>query len=432
MGGDEVGMGFIDEEQAGRRMVEQLGSFAADDVVVLGMARNGNGMAAEVARALGKPLDHIGISRLEVPYHPDLELGVVADDGVTVIDRVVAKDAHVTNGVLDETLRRARIELQAAADGGQEPGTPVSLDGRTVLVIEDRMSSWFPAFAACQVARSRGAAKVVVATPVAPTGMAERFHGHADDVVIMEDLGAEPAAKRPDEVTIQSPTNKAGLVVALPGLFSAPPDTRAVVVIARGARTDGNTGRDRFIADSLNRNGFATLMFDLLVDNDPHLNGAQFEIDRFSARVSSAVDWARTELGDSMPVGVYGSSTGAAIALWAAADPDSKIRAVVSRGGLLGMVSHRLDRVVAPTLLLVGSEDHRVFEGNHEAAERLMCPHALCVINKTADLYAEPTAVDAVARQSISWFRQWLAPDAPIPRIPVIPGGREGGQKSKR
>ena len=429
VGGGKSGMGTFDRKQRHKRLAEQLQPYASQDAVVLGTSVGGLAAAIEVAATIAKPLDVVEVRKLEVPYRPELELGVVADPDVTVIDRAIAKEAHITNGVLNETLRRARNELQSSLADRDESSH--SLDGRTAVVVDDGEGPWFSAFAACQVARARGAERVIVAVPGSPKKMRESFRGHADEVVLVDEQGAS-GGRAPTDVRIPALSNGKRLGVSLPGVFSAPADAQATVVIARGANIDGNSARDGFIADSLNANGFATLMFDLLVDNDPHLNGADFEIDKFSARVMGAVDWARSEMGESTPVGVYGSSTGAAIALWAAADPDSKIDAVVSRGGLLGLVTHRLDMVVAPTLLLVGGEDHRVFQGNHEAAERLLCPHALCVINNMADLYADPTAVDAVARQSISWFRQWLAPAAVVPRIPTIPGRRRGRQSQNR
>lgn len=141
-------------------------------------------------------------------------------------------------------------------------------------------------------------------------------------------------------------------------------------------------------------------------DADPD---ARFDIALLAARLKGVTAWFRgTEPGARLRVGYFGASTGAAAALRAAADLGPEVAAVVSRGGRPDLAEEVLDRVQAPTLLIVGGEDHPVLEWNRQAFGRLRAPKELTVIPGATHLFEEPGALDEVARRAAEWFRRFL------------------------
>ena len=137
-----------------------------------------------------------------------------------------------------------------------------------------------------------------------------------------------------------------------------------------------------------------------------------FDVALLSRRLLAVRGWLRTDegLGDA-PVGLFGASTGAAAALWAAADPGSQIGAVVSRGGRPDLAAPRLALVDAPTLLLVGGNDRTVLELNRQAAAMLRCEHRVVVVPGATHLFEEPGTLEAVAEQAAVWFVDHLDGD---------------------
>jgi putative phosphoribosyl transferase len=163
------------------------------------------------------------------------------------------------------------------------------------------------------------------------------------------------------------------------------------------------------VARVLQNAGLGTLLLDLLSPDEELERRAVFDIGLLASRLTAATDWLRSERAASRTVGYFGASTGAAAALWAAAEPDSGISAVVSRGGRPDLAIGRLGDVQAPTLLIVGGADHQVLELNREAARHLRCPHRLEVVPRATHLFEEPGTLDAVARLARDWFTEHLA-----------------------
>ena len=179
-------MSFADRVQAGRRLAARLEHLRDRRPVVVGLPRGGVPVAAEVARVLDAPLDVVLVRKLGVPFQPELAMGAVGEDGVTVVNREVMEAAGVARHELEavETRERAELERRARAYRGDRPR--LALAGRTVIVVDDGLATGSTARAACQVARAAGADYVVLAVPVAPPDWTARLSADADELVAAE------------------------------------------------------------------------------------------------------------------------------------------------------------------------------------------------------------------------------------------------------
>ncbi|MFD1149952.1 dienelactone hydrolase family protein [Saccharothrix hoggarensis] len=194
--------------------------------------------------------------------------------------------------------------------------------------------------------------------------------------------------------------------------LGVPDDPAGVVVFAHGSGSSRHSGRNRAVAESLRRDGYATLLLDLLTDREEREDRVtghlRFDIGLLAERVAASVEWtSRHRVTRGLPVGLFGASTGAAAALVAAAGT-YLVRAVVSRGGRPDLAGRALGRVRAPTLLVVGSRDEEVLDLNRAAAERLTAPHRIEVVRGATHLFEEPGALAEVARLAGGWFREHL------------------------
>ena len=176
---------FSDRVDAGRRLAAALRPYAGPDVVVIGLPRGGVPVAFEVARRLGAPLDVVVVRKLGMPLQPEFAIGAVGEDGVRIIDSGLVRAAGVSEQELTSIEQRARAEVDRRVRGLRGNRSRVSLTGRTVILVDDGLATGATARAACQVVRAQGAAKVVVAVPVAPAAAARSMRPDADEVVCL-------------------------------------------------------------------------------------------------------------------------------------------------------------------------------------------------------------------------------------------------------
>ncbi|MFG2006817.1 phosphoribosyltransferase [Spirillospora sp. NPDC048911] len=176
---------YTDRSEAGRRLEARLPDLAGNDVVVLGLPRGGVPVAYEVARLLGAPLDVIVVRKLGVPFCPESAMGAIAEDGVRVLNADVIREAGITDAEVAVVERRERAELEARARRLRSGRPRLSLDGRTVVVVDDGVATGTTTRAACRAARARGAGRLLLAAPVgAPDAVkALRTQRVADEVV---------------------------------------------------------------------------------------------------------------------------------------------------------------------------------------------------------------------------------------------------------
>ena len=196
--------------------------------------------------------------------------------------------------------------------------------------------------------------------------------------------------------------------------LSVPDGAKGVVLFAHGTGSNRHSPRNNFVAERLRQDAMATLLIDLLTPEekavDRRTRRIRFDIDRLAKRVVEAVDWLKEKTSpEDLPVGIFGSSTGAAAALVAAARRPEAVSAVVSRGGRVDMAAEVLNHVRAPTLFIVGEEDRQVLSLNRQALARLEIEKALQVVSGAGHLFEEPGALDEVAKLSRDWFQRHLA-----------------------
>jgi putative phosphoribosyl transferase len=191
----------------------------------------------------------------------------------------------------------------------------------------------------------------------------------------------------------------------LEGMLALPETPAGLIIFAHGSGSSRLSPRNNRVAESLQADGFATLLFDLLTDEEAGDRANVFDIPLLGHRVGEAIEWAKADPDTAhLPIGVFGASTGAAAALAAAAERPSRVAAVVSRGGRPDLAGPALPRVKSPTLLIVGGHDYQVIELNREARAQMRCPTELDIVAGATHLFEEPGTLEQVVELASGWF----------------------------
>jgi fermentation-respiration switch protein FrsA (DUF1100 family) len=203
--------------------------------------------------------------------------------------------------------------------------------------------------------------------------------------------------------------------LGLAGTLHIPPAAHAVVVFAHGSGSSRFSPRNRTVADALNARGFATLLFDLLTEDEEANRANVFDIPLLASRLTDVIRWLdRDPWAGRVPLGLFGASTGAAAALVAAANSGERVGAVVSRGGRPDLAGAALAQIRTPTLLIVGGVDYGVIELNEQALAQLRGPKALEIVPDASHLFPEPGALEAVIEHAARWFTRYLVKPARV------------------
>ncbi|MDZ7677536.1 MAG: alpha/beta family hydrolase [Acidimicrobiales bacterium] len=428
---------FEDRLDAGRQLAQRVEHLRDPQPVVVGLPRGGVPVAAEVASRLGAPLDVLLVRKIGVPSQPELAMGAIGEGGVRVVNQEVVRMARVAEDQWAAVEQREWAELERRAQKLRGPHPRLSLEGRVVVLVDDGIATGSTARAACRVARAAGAKRVVLAVPVAPGDWTETFAGEADELIALAtpepfqavgrwyrrfdatsdeeveaclsdnanqiDRHAHTEARAPasldDEMVIPCGA------VDLEGHLTVPPEATGVVVFAHGSGSSRHSPRNQYVASVLNDAGIGTLLFDLLTDREAADRRAVFDIDLLAGRLVTATTWLRSTLDPDGPaIGYFGASTGAAAALQAAAEADTEIAAVVSRGGRPDLAGPHLGAVRAPTLLIVGGDDTVVLDLNRSAQQQMQARVELVVIPGATHLFEEPGTLEAAAGSARDWF----------------------------
>lgn len=191
----------------------------------------------------------------------------------------------------------------------------------------------------------------------------------------------------------------------LQGYLALPGDPKGLVIFAHGSGSGRMSPRNNYVAAALRKAGFATLLLDLLTPLEEKDRRNVFDIELLASRLSLATRWAaeRADTGN-LNVGYFGASTGGGAALMAAAEPDARVAAVVSRGGRPDLAGPALVHVHAPVLLIVGGLDGPVIGMNRDAFAQLRVEKELVIIPGAGHLFEEPGTLDQVVHHAIRWF----------------------------
>ncbi|MBF6181449.1 phosphoribosyltransferase family protein [Nocardia otitidiscaviarum] len=430
-------MYFEDRAEAGRQLARHPAMPRGVDVVVLGLPRGGVPVASEVARSLDAALDVIVVRKLGVPHQPELAFGALGEDGISVLNDDVVASAGLTDDDMAPVEHRERIALERRVARFRAGRPRLSLAGRTAVIVDDGAATGATVRAACQVARTHGAERVVVAVPVASRSALRSLRREADDVICLEqpmffhavgqwyhrfgqtsdsevvELLDRAAARTPRRVSVPSadPSLRDDEVrvrvgdAELAGHLTVPEDPIGMVVFVHGSGSSRHSPRNRYVAGILHRAGLGTLLFDLLTPAEEVDRANVFDIELLARRLVDVTGWlGDQEHATGLSVGYFGASTGAAAALRAAADPRVRIDAVVSRGGRPDLAGDALAAVRAPTLLIVGGHDHHVMDLNRTAAKAMSCEVRLIEIPGATHLFEEPGTLSEAAQLARDWF----------------------------
>lgn len=201
--------------------------------------------------------------------------------------------------------------------------------------------------------------------------------------------------------------------LTLKGILSLPQGATGLVLFVHGSGSSRFSSRNRYVAQTIGTAHLATLLFDLLSQEEEEIDQItaelRFDIGLLTERVTRVTSWLRQNNDTkALTIGYFGASTGAAAALAAAAEVD-KIGAVVSRGGRPDLVEELLPQVTAPTLLIVGGNDGPVIDMNRRAFLQLQTTKEMKIVPGASHLFEEPGALEEVARLATEWFRRYLA-----------------------
>lgn len=337
----------------------------------------------------------IVVRKLGVPRQPEYAMGAIGEGGIRVLDPDVVARAGLSEATVREVEQRERRVLDARVASLRRGRPRVPLEGKVAVVVDDGIATGSTARAACEVVHRLGAARVVVASPVAPAGITagdlaadelvcctmpkgfravgnyyRDFSPTTDDEVraLLDDGGRDAehpptlqAAGRTVDTDVDSDVDiaVAGGVV-LHGHLDLPAGAAGVVVFAHGSGSSRHSPRNQYVAHQLQRAGLGTLLVDLLAPGEAAERRNVFDIPLLGARLGEVSRWLASQPETaSCRLGYFGASTGAGAALWTAAEPGNLAEAVVSRGGRPDLAADRLPWVKAPTLLIVGGADRR-------------------------------------------------------------------------
>jgi dienelactone hydrolase len=195
--------------------------------------------------------------------------------------------------------------------------------------------------------------------------------------------------------------------------LAVPENASGIILFAHGSGSSRHSTRNRYVAGVLQEGGFATFLLDLLTSAEEQVDlrtgNLRFDIGLLAGRLEAASEWLQRErLTGDLATGYFGASTGGGAALVAASERPSMIGAVVSRGGRPDLAGPALPHVKAPTLLIVGGDDHEVIRLNQEALAKMRCEKRLSIVPGATHLFEESGALETVSDLALAWFRQHL------------------------
>jgi putative phosphoribosyl transferase len=440
---------FQDRVDAGRKLGELLRPYASSQPIVLALPRGGVPVAYEVARELEAPLDVCIVRKIGAPIQPELAIGAVSEEGTVVTDPSTIDLVGVLEKTFGRLVEEKKAEVAELVKRFRRGAPPMDVRGKTVIVVDDGVATGSTARAALEALRARGASTLVLATPVGAAKSLEDLRLVADEVICLypeqsfyavglwyddfdettdeEVLRLLDSSRAEHENAEREPRARSERVPAavsrdvviplrqgrLQATLTTPANPMALVLFAHGSGSSRLSERNRAVAAELAREGLATLLFDLLTEEeasvDTRTGHLRFDVDLLAGRLVAATEWALRQPDTSnLPIGYFGASTGAAAALVAASQHPELVYAIVSRGGRPDLAGESLPMVEAPVLLIVGSEDTEVLALNRSVLPKLWTENQLEIVPGATHLFEEPGALARVARSAGRWFIRYL------------------------
>lgn len=423
---------FVDRIHAGTELAAALHQYSRPNPVVLALPRGGLPVAEPVAQALEAVLDVLVVRKIGSPGNPEFAVGAIGEDGVEIIDRRVQLQCDLSDEGLRAIVVRERRELDRRLLLYRAGRPSVSIADRNVIVVDDGLATGRTARAAIEVARRRGAAHITLAVPVGSREAVAQLAHVVDDIVCLRTPASFASVGEnymsfqqvtDEEVTAtlerhplpahgerRSTTDEDVRIdvhgITLPGHLMIPARPHGVVVFAHGSGSGHASPRNSQVAHLLQCAGIGTLLVDLALPGEDEA----LDMDALARRFLTIAHWiSRRDEVRGRPIGALGSSSGAAVALQAAAEEPDLFSAVVSRGGRPDLAWDWLPLVMTPTLLIVGGHDTTVLTLNQRAAQRLRCPHLIEVVPGASHLFEEPGTLAQAARLAQTWFAQHFA-----------------------
>lgn len=420
---------YWNRDHAGRQLARSLRRYSMAQPLILALTSEGVVVARQVADRLNAELDALVVVEVHHPEEATIAIGAVSEGGISVIDRDACERHGLSPSEVEASVHRGVSEAKRRVLAIRGSRTLVDLSDRLVIIVDDGIASGVRMSAAAAYARRSGASRIIAAAPVGWRTAVENLQAVADEVVCpsilteyrpVDDCYEEEevitdseiasilrlAARHEVVISVVDPHDRGWQVHTTLGV---PRGAHGVVVFAHGSGSSRLSPRNQEVAASLNEAGFATVLFDLLTEDESRDRSLVFDIDYLADRLLAVIDWcAQDERLRDQPIGLFGASTGAAAALTAAAQRPGGVRAVVSRGGRPDLAGRALPSVQAATLLIVGGDDDEVLRLNEEALQRLGGTSRLEVIPGATHLFEEPGALERVSRLAASWFDEFL------------------------
>ncbi len=415
---------FENRREAAELLIPLLQDLKELNPLILAIPRGAVPMAQTVAQALQAEMDLVLVKKIKHPHHHEFAIGAVTESGEILLSsgaqEMNPKEIEASALAEIQKLQRQRLRYTGTEHAH-------AIEGRTVIIVDDGIATGSTMAAAIQSLQAQKAKRIVVAAPVASHESIRRLENQGAEVrvyYVPQFFGAvsyfynnfdqvsdaevgEFFQLRSFDINISAVDQH----VTLKAILGRPRHPKGLIIFSHGSGSGRLSPRNQFVADLLNRQGYATILADLLTEQESHNRANVFDISLLSKRLISITNWAlrHPEL-KSLPIGYFGASTGAASALVAASRLPRFVQAVVSRGGRPDLALASLRDVKCATLLLVGSEDHEVLAFNQAAFKDLRNPKTLDIIEGATHLFEEPGKLEEVAEKALNWFDAKMHP----------------------
>ncbi|MBE0428104.1 MAG: dienelactone hydrolase family protein [Nitrospirae bacterium] len=428
---------FTDRRDAGLQLAEKLKHYkSCKGVLVLALPRGGAVTGLEIARTISAPLDVLIVRKIGFPGQPELAIGAVSETGTVVLNQRIISDGGVTKKYIEDEISAQKKEIDRRIRlyrGGRRVEFE-KVEGKTIILVDDGIATGATMKAAIATLKEEKIEKLIVAVPVSPLETANELRAMVDEFVCLytpsdfmavgnyyrdftqvtdeevakilkESVALKEGYEMTEEKQVKIPVDS----VKLEGILTIPKDALSLVIFAHGSGSSRLSPRNRFVAGVLQKAGMGTLLFDLLTAKEDEIYDNRFDIPLITGRLKAATHWVMGQSETAkLKIGYFGASTGTAVALVAAADFAAEIKAIVSRGGRPDLAGDALGKVIVPTLLIVGGEDHVVIELNKKAFDMIKAEKQLKIIPGATHLFEEPGTLEAVARLAAEWFKKYL------------------------